>query len=407
MSAFGRYGALLANRGVVLLVSAQIFARIGEQFVVIGLLWEALDLTHSSAAAGIVLGAYTGGTILAGFFAASLLDRYPRKPLMLADNAIRVVCMGALAWAGIAHTLNVWVLVTLACIAAMASAITIVGTRVYLPTMVPQELVVTAFAVDSSLYQVAGIAGPALAGLVTGRFGASYSLAVAALCFLLFVGIAAFIPTGAIDAGIPPQARELSISEELGGARYIVNQPVLRAVTLLVVVCNFFFTLGIVALAFLSKDAFGAGPLGQGIMLAALAVGALVSSIAIGSGRWPYPRGASLIASSVLLGILLAVLGLAPSLPVACVILFVTGLVDAAFFVWMSELRQRIPPPELLARTISASMILNVISFPFASAAAGFAVSAINARRTFEVAGVLMALYSLLFVRNKALRTAP
>jgi hypothetical protein len=280
----------------------------------------------------------------------------------------------------------------------MASAITIVGTRVYLPTMVPQELVVTAFAVDSSLYQVAGIAGPALAGLVTGRFGASYSLAAAALCFLLFVAIAAFIPTGAIDAGIPPQARELSLSEELGGARYIINQPVLRAVTLLVVVCNFFFTLGIVALAFLSKDAFGAGPLGQGIMLAALAVGALVSSLAIGSGRWPYPRGASLIASSVLLGVLLAVLGLAPSLPVACVILFVTGLVDAAFFVWMSE---------LLARTISASMILNVISFPFASAAAGFAVSAINARRTFEVAGVLMALYSLLFVRNKALRTAP
>jgi MFS family permease len=400
-----RYRSFLANRGVVLLVTAQLFARIGEQFVSIGLLWEALDLTHSAGATGLVLMAYTGGIIVAGFFAASLLDRYPRKPLMLADNAVRMVCVGAIAVAGLTHVLNVWWLVSLATATAMASAITIVGMRVYLPTMVPEELIITAFAVDSSLYQVAGIAGPALAGIVTGRYGSNWSMAVGAACFLMFLAIAAFVPSGAIDSGIPPEARDLSLASELGGARYIIASPVLRGVTLMTVVCNFFFTICIVGLAFLSKDAFRLGAGGQGFMLAALGIGALVSSIALGTGHWPYRRGTSFIVSSMLLGVLLVVIGIAPTFAVACIVLFITGVVDAAFFIWMSELRQRTPPPELLARTISASMILNTVAVPFSSAIAGLAVGTIGVRPMFWLAGALTTLYSALFLANRPMRT--
>jgi hypothetical protein len=93
-----------------------------------------------------------------------------------------------------------------------------------------------------------------------------------------------------------------------------------------------------------------------------------------------------------------------PSLPVACAVLFVFGAVDATFFVWMSELRQRIPPPELLARVISASMILNTVTLPFSNAVTGFAVSAIGVRPMFALTGGLLAIYSALFLRNRPLR---
>ncbi|MBV8083167.1 MAG: MFS transporter [Candidatus Eremiobacteraeota bacterium] len=400
------YRALFANRAVSLLVIAQWFARLGDQFVAIALLWAALELTRSAAATGLVLMAYTGGVIAAGFFAASLLDRYPRKPLMLADNAVRALCIGAAASLGLAHLLNVWVLAALACIAAMSSTITIVGMRVYLPTMVPEELIVTAFAVDSSLYQLAGIAGPALAGIVTARFGWAVAMSVGAACFLAFVLIGAFIPAGAIDRGIPPESRELSLSEELAGARYIAGNPLLRGLTVLVAMGNFFFGIAIVGLAFLSKDAFGGDARGQGFMLAVLALGTLTASIPLGTGRWPYPRGISLITVSIILGVLVAALGYAPNLTLACLVLFVIGVVDAGFFIWMSELRQRTPPPELLARTISASMILNTVATPFSSAIAGLAVGALHIRPTFVLAGLALALYSSLFVRNKPLREA-
>lgn len=400
------YRALFSNRAVALLVAAQTFARLGDQFVSFGLLWGALALTHSAAATGLVLAAYTGGVIAAGFFAASLLDRYPRKPLMLADNAVRALCIGGIAVLGYAHVLNVWLLAALACVAAISSTITIVGMRVYLPTMVPEELIVTAFAVDSSLYQLAGIAGPVLAGFVTVRFGSDGAMAVAAACFLIFVLIATFIPAGAIDSGIPPEARELSLAEELAGARYIVEHPLMRGLTLLISMGNFFFGICIVGIAFLSKDAFGAGAAGQGLMLAAISLGSLLASLALGTGRWPYPRGISLIATSVVLGVLLAAIGYAPSLKAACVVLFITGAFDAAFFIWMAELRQRTPPPELLARTISASMILNTVMLPLSGAVAGLAIGALHVRPTFVLAGLLLAVYSALFVSNRPLREA-
>ncbi|MBV8170593.1 MAG: MFS transporter [Candidatus Eremiobacteraeota bacterium] len=403
----GRYRALFANRAVALLVVAQWFARLGDQFVAIGLLWAALDLTHSAAATGLVLMAYTGGVIAAGFFAASLLDRYPRKPLMLADNAVRALCIGAIAVLGYAHALNVWALAGLAALAAISSTITIVGMRVYMPTMVPEELIVTAFAVDSSLYQLAGILGPAVAGIVTATLGWHAAMAIAAVCFAMFVAIASFIQAGAIDSGIPPEARELSISQELAGARYIYNNPLLRGLTLMISMGNFFFGIAVVALAFLSKDAFAAGARGQGYMLAAISLGSLLSSIALGAGRWPYPRGISLILDCVILGVLVAAVGFAPTITAAYLVLFVVGAVDAAFFIWMSELRQRTPPPELLARTISASMILNTVALPFSSAIAGLAVGLLHVRPTFVLAGVLTALYSALFFGNKPLREAP
>jgi MFS family permease len=403
----GRYRTLFANRAVTLLVTALLFSRVGDQFVGIGLTWAALELTHSAVATGLVVMAYALALVAAGFFAGSLLDRYPRKPLMLADNALRVLCIGAIAAAGLTHHLSVWLLVALSCVAAIASTITVVGTRAYLPTLVPEELIITVFAVDSSLYQVAAIAGPALAGIVTAAFGASWSMAAGAACFALFVAVAAFIPAGALDEGIPPQAKPVSMDEELRGARYIFEHPVLRAVTVLTAIGNFFAVIGIFGLAFLSKDTFAAGATGQGIMLTAIAIGSLVASVALGTGRWPYPRGVSFIVSNIVLGVLLAIIAIVPSLPVACAVLLVFGAVDATFFIWMSELRQRTPPPELLARVISASMILNTVTLPFSNAVTGFAVGAFGVRPMFAAAGGLLAAYSALFLRNKPLRETP
>jgi hypothetical protein len=219
--------------------------------------------------------------------------------------------------------------------------------------------------------------------------------------------IAAFIPADAIDRGIPPEARELSISEELAGARYIAQNPLLRGLTLMISMGNFFFGVCVVGLAFLSKDAFGGDARGQGFMMAALSVGSLLASVPLGTRRWPYPRGLSLIVATIVLGLLIAFVGLAPNLLAACAVLFVVGAFDAAFFIWMSTLRQRTPPPELLARTISASMILNTVALPFSSAVAGLAVGALHVRPTFVLAGLSLALYSTLFLGNKPLREAP
>ena len=402
----GRYRALFANRAVALLVTALVFTRVGDQFVSIGLLWAALELSQSATVAGLTLAVYSGALITAGLFVGSVLDRFPKKPLIVLDNAVRVVAVGGIAGAGFAHHLSLVTLLVLAAVAALASAITVVATRAYLPTIVPEELIVTVFAVDSTLYNIASIAGPAIAGLVVTHYGASAALAAGAGCFALFVAVAVFIPAGALDVGVPPESKPLSLDEELRGARYIASNPVLRGVTVLTVGSNFFFQVCIVGLAFLSKDALGLGARGQGLMLAAIAVGALAASLILGTGQWRYPRGASFIATSIALGVLFAVLGFAPSLPIAVSLLIVVGAIDAAFFIFMSELRQRTPPPELLARVIGASMVLNVLSMPFANAATGFAVTALGVRPMFVAAGALLVIYSSVFLANTALRKA-
>jgi MFS family permease len=402
-----RYRALFAHRAVTLLVTAQLFTRLGDQFVTIGLLWLALELTHRASSAGLVLMAYTSGGLGFGLFSGSLLDRFPRKALMLLDNTLRCAVVAGMAIAAWRHALTIDWLIVLAILSSAAAAITMVGVRAYLPTMLPQPLLVTAFAVDSAQFQIASIIGPALAGLVTARYGPVVALSVAAGLFACFVGLAAFIPGRALDAATPPQARPISAGEELRGARYILQHPVLRPMTVLLSLGNFFFGIFIVGLAFLSKDVFGHGAQGQGVMLASLAAGSLAASLVLGAVHWRWPRGLSFIVANVLLGVFALLVGFAPSLAVASGLLALLGAVDAALFIWMSEIRQRTPPPELMARVIGASMLLNVVTIPFAQATAGFAVTPFGVRPLLIASGGLLVLFSLFFFGSAALRKEP
>ena len=378
----------------------------GDQFLAIALLWLTLGLTRKPSTAGMVLMAYTAGAVVSGLFAGSVLDRYPRKAVMLIDNALRALFIGGLALAGWLHVANVPIIVTLAVAAAIVSAWTIVGGRAYLPALVPESVLTTAFAVDNAQVQTAGILGPALAGLVTARFSPEASLACAAALYLCFIVFAGFIPRHALDAGAPPGSKPLSIEEEFKGARYVIGHPVLRPMTALIFVSSIFIGASIIGIAFLSNDAFGLGARGQGILLATEAIGSIAASFLLGAIRWPFGRGKSVIAANIVFGILLIAIGFAPTFLVACALALVAGFADAAFFVFMSEIRQRTPPPELQARVVGASMILNFAGWPLGEGAAGFAASAIGARRLLNVAGGLLALYSALYLLGGKLRTA-
>lgn len=400
----GRYGRLYANRAVAVLTGAQLFSRIGDQFVFIGILWEVLALTHQPSRAGLALMAYTLAGVGTGLFAGSVLDRFPRRSLMLFDNCLRTVLIGSVAALGFVHALTLPLILILTMLAAVASSLTIVGARAYLPLIVPEELLTTAFAADFSQTQTAQIVGPALAGLVTARFGPVVTLGAAAACYALFVALAIFIPKDALDAGPRPENKPLSWREELKGARYLLQQPVLRAMTGLILVSNIFIGLTGIALAFLSQQQFGMGARGQGFMLASEAIGSIIAGLVIGALHPSVARGKALVVANMLFGCTFFFVGFAASIYWACALLFIAGFADAAFFVWMSEIRQRIPPQHLQARVVGASMVFNVLGVPVGDGLGGFAVGLIGPRRVFHAVGVVLVVYSLFYLWRGPLR---
>lgn len=178
------------------LVAGQAVSAVGDGASRIAILWWARQSTGSDAIVVLVALATVLPSLAAAPLAGWLVDRFPRRTLMLLADAVRVITSAGLAlavWADSLHTATVMVV---AAFAAVAAAVFDPAMLASVTLLVPEEQRLSANALLGGTVAVAGIAGPALGGLLVGVWGTGTALAVDAASFavsLLFV-LASRIP---------------------------------------------------------------------------------------------------------------------------------------------------------------------------------------------------------------------
>jgi predicted MFS family arabinose efflux permease len=181
------------------LAAGLLLSRTGDQLTTIALLWFVLDLTGSGAAVGLVLLCAGLPPVVTGPLLGRVLDRWPVRRVMVADNVLRAVLVGAipaLHWLG--H-LDLPVLCGLSVAAGALVPATDVGVRVVLPRLVDEDELEHANALLSIGDQVSALVGPACGGLLVGLVGAPPVLLLDAVSFLAMAA-ALLIVTGIAPA---------------------------------------------------------------------------------------------------------------------------------------------------------------------------------------------------------------
>ena len=150
-----------------------------------------------------------------------------------------------------------------------------------------------------------------------------------------------------------------------------------------------------VGLAWLAEDRFAGGSAAFGVLFSAWGAGALIGAV-IGGSITQIPRfGSVLLAIAVVLGIGLALIGLAPNLVVALAIIapmgVLIGLTNVQYISWL----QRRTAGELLGRIMSLSMLASVGLAPISLAAAGALVDLGAATLMYGVAGGIVLVAAL------------
>jgi predicted MFS family arabinose efflux permease len=345
------------------LAAGLLLSRTGDQLTTIALLWFVLDLTGSGAAVGLVLLCAGLPPVVTGPLLGRMLDRRSPRRMMVADNLLRALLVGAipaLHWLG---RLDLPLLYGLSMAAGALIPATDVGVRVVLPRLVDSDQLEHANALLGIGDQVSALVGPACGGLLVGLLGAPPVLLLDAASFLAMAALVRRLPDPPATAVPRPAAGTC-------GIRAALAEPAVRVV--LAVTLVYFLAYGPLepALPVYSRDVLGAGAGGYGLLWSAFGAGALagLATVPLVGRLRPGPAlaGNALAWGTALLP-LLVVTGIAP----AMLALAVGGLIWAPYVTLESSLLQRLVPAHLLGRVFGVRRAVSAAAVPLGAAGGG------------------------------------
>jgi hypothetical protein len=215
------------------------------------------------------------------------------------------------------------------------------------PRLVPLATLPRAIASITSAGQTARIVGPALGGALY-ALGPTTVYTSATALYLVGAGLVALVRV----AHAPRDAAQMTLGSLFSGLAFIARQRLLLGLLSL----DLFAVLLGGATALLpiyARDILGTGPWGLGLLRAAPACGALVTSIVL--TRHPIGRhaGAMLFAGVLVFGLATVVFGISTTLPLSLAALAVLGAADLLSVVIRHSLVQ-IRTPDSMRGRVSA-----------------------------------------------------
>ncbi len=255
----------------------------------------------------------------------------------------------------------------------------------------------------------ARLLGAPLAGVLIAALGVSRVLWVDAATFgvsALLVGVAMpAIPTMRLAASIEEERHGQGyLAELLEGFRVIGRDRLIRAIVLTVLVTNFLDApLFSVIMPVYAKRTFGSA-LALGLMAAADGGGALVGAVLFSVVGHRLPRRATFIGAFVLVGLPFWALAALPSLPVALLALFVTGLAAGPINpIIYTVAYERIPEAArgCVLGTLTAGAF---VAIPLGVLLAGYALQGLGIRVTVAGVAACYLVVTLSLLVNPAIR---
>ncbi|HEY2551631.1 MAG TPA: MFS transporter [Streptosporangiaceae bacterium] len=321
--------------------TAQLLSVVGDQFARVALTLLVYDRTRSALLAAITFAASVVPLFIGGIFLAGLADRLPRRRVLIACDLARLVLVLAMIVPGV----PIGVLVALLFVLTMLSPPFTSARAAIYADVLPDDRLATGQAVTVTTTQLAQVAGFAVGGAVVALAGVRPTLLADAVTF----GCSALIswiwvrarPAPGRSAGERGTSGGSHLSGVLIGVRLSFTIPGLRSPMLLGFLAAFYNAPEGVA-APLARSLGHASAIGY--VLAAGALGAGAGAVLFGRLAGPATRLRLMRPLSVLACLTLAAFALRPPLPLALLILFVSGLFDCYQVAASTAFIQTAPP---------------------------------------------------------------
>jgi MFS family permease len=336
--------------------------------------WLIYELTDSALQLGVVRGLQAVVFLALAPLAGGAADRYSRKGQLAIAQAANAAVLAWLAFLIFAGMVEPWHVYLTAVLVALAQVFQQPATAALISDAVPRDYLTNAIGLGAIIYNIARTLGPALAGLliVVAGTGAAFGAQAALLLF----ATAATLMLGPAKNPRPGSAKESFLQSILEGWRFSLRSEPVRAGLACAMLAHFFIVPFTTLLPVFARDLLEVGAHGQGLLLAAMGIGALASSFLLASAGPALPRGMLMLGASTLYGGVLVVFATSPWFALSLAAMLAAGICQVGTNALVQTIVQSYSPAEYRGRVMaifSMHQVLITVGAVLISALAEFA----------------------------------
>jgi MFS family permease len=323
--------------------------------------WLVLDLTDGSGSAlgsGTALGIATAlqflPMLLFGMFGGVLADRYPKRPILITAQTLMAILALSIGVLTITGQAQVWHVFAMAFALGLISCVEVPTRQAFVVEMVGRRDLSNAIALNSSIFNLARVVGPAVAGVLIHLLGGTGPIfLINALTFAAVISSLVFMRKSELTLAEPVPRAKGQLRE---GLKYVLRHEELLMPILLLAFVSMFSQSFSMSIALMAREVFDAGASSFGVASSMFAVGALAGAL-LAARRASMSRKV-LFAGAIGFGLFQMASGFAPVYPVYLGMLVPTGIALITINTAANSIVQLATSPEMRGRVMGIYMLV-------------------------------------------------
>jgi len=388
----------LRHRNFRLFASGQFISLIGTWMQTVALGWLVYRLTRSPALLGVTGFLTQIPTLFFAPFAGVWVDRWNRHRMVIGTQVLFMIQALALAALTLSGRATIPQILALSLLGGFITAVDVPARQSFMIEMVGRrEDLPNAIALNSSLFNVARLVGPSIAGLLIGLLSEG---TVFLLNGLSYVAVIAALLAIRVAPQPRPAAHGARMWEHLGeGFRYVARFAPTRAVLLLLAFVGLVAAPYSVLMPMFATDVLHGGAHTLGFLVGAIGLGALGGALFLARRKSVRGLGNVIAWNAGAFGASLVALAVARREWVACAVLAVSGFGMMAQMAASNTILQTLVDPDKRGRVMSLYAAAMLGTTPLGSLVAGTLAGRIGAPLTVAIGGAACLVAALLFAR--------
>jgi MFS family permease len=352
---------------------------------IVAINWHLYTLTHSPYVLAILGASRIIPIIFFSLLSGAIVDAHNRKKILYLTQiaqAILAILLAVITLTSHATPVNILIInMVLVAFYSLDSP----ARQAFMSRLVPEEHYGNAVSLNVIGYNISTVAGPAIGGLIIGRFGVGAVYLLDALSFIiLFASLLGIKASGAIDAAVK---RPVSLSAIREGLAFVKHKPLIWSTMLLDFFSTFFGEAAVLMPVF-ATDVLHGGPELLGLLYAAPFIGATaIGMIASHIGKAIH-TGKALAIGVICYGLGTIVFGLSTNVILSLLALTVVGAGDGLSAIIRNIIRQLSTPDHIRGRMTSINMMFYMGGPRLGEMEAGIVAGLIGAPLSVVIGGI-------------------
>jgi len=360
----------LAHRDYRLFWAGQLVSLCGTWMQSVGQSWLVLELTNSPLKLGLVGTLQYAPMLFFSFVSGAIADRVHKRRLILGTQTALMVQAFALSALAASGHVQFWHIAVLANCYGLGQTLEMPARQSFVVDLVGRSDIMSAVALNSTVFNGARVVGPAVAGLLVARYGVALAFFLNGVSFIAVIAALLLIRTD--GAPRPREGVTTMLEEIVDGARYARGTPIISLVLGVILSMSLFVINFNTLVPLIARDVLHQGAHGFGLLMASLGTGAVLGSLALTLKGPDRPAVGIVIGGALVAAAGTLLLAAVRSFGLAAAMLLIIGFGQIVFSATSNTTIQVTVPDRLRGRIMSLYALVFVGASPFGSFMIGF-----------------------------------